>query len=267
MDIISTFKDKRIQIINKKNEGVSTARNLGIKNAKGDFIAFLDADDIWYPTHLEDLKNLIAHFPNCGLYCTAYETYYYDKKRVKAKFSGIDHPFFGIVPDYFESSLIDCIAWTSAVAIPKIILEKHGDFNPRLKSGEDTELWIRIALKEEVAFVSSISAQKVVSDSKNHLSQSKKSLYEINILNQFGAEESININFKKYMDLNRFSMAIQLKMNGDIKDIKNEILPYESANFNAKQNIILKMPGVLLRLLKHFQIFLLKNNVYISPYR
>jgi glycosyltransferase involved in cell wall biosynthesis len=76
MDIISTFKDKRIQIINKKNEGVSTARNLGIKNAKGDFIAFLDADDIWYPTHLEDLKNLIAHFPNCGLYCTAYETYY-----------------------------------------------------------------------------------------------------------------------------------------------------------------------------------------------
>lgn len=267
MDIVSTYKDKRIQIINKKNEGVSTARNLGIKKAKGDFIAFLDADDIWCPNHLEDLKDLIAHFQNCGLYCTAYETSYYGKKKVKAKFSGIDHPFFGIVPDYFESSLIDSIAWTSAVAIPKTILEKHGCFNTDLRSGQDTELWIRIALREKVAFTSKISAQRIISNQDRHLSMSEKRIDRLSVLAQFSDAEKTNTSLKKYMDLNRFSMAMERKMNGDKESFQKIISEIDYENLNTKQKVILKLPGSALKLMKHIQVLLIKNKVYLTPFR
>lgn len=267
MDIVSSFKDKRIQIINKKNEGVSTARNLGIKNAKGDFIALLDADDIWYPNHLEDLKNLAESFPGCGLYCTAYETSYYDKKIVKARYSGIHDPFVGIVPNYFESSLIDSIAWTSAVAIPKKMLEKHGDFNIQLKSGQDTELWIRIALKEKVAFTSRVSAKRVISKLGNHLSLSEKRIDRLKILELFKDAENTNKSFKKYFDLNRFSIAMERKMNGDDESFEKIIKKIDCANLNTKQKAILKLPTSILKKAKQIQVLLIKNKVYLSPFR
>lgn len=267
MDIVSTFKDKRIKIINKKNEGVSTARNLGIESSKGNFIAFLDADDIWYPNHLEELKNLFENFPDCGLYCTSYETSYYDKKIVKPKFLGIDDSFVGIVPDYFASSSIDSVAWTSAVAIPRLIFEKHGYFNTQLKSGQDTEMWVRIALKEKIAFTSSISAQRVISKSGNHLSLSEKRIDRLKVLEQFKDAETTNRSFKRYMDINRFAIAMERKMNGDTESFETIIKEIDYANLNTKQKTILKLPSFILKKLKHLQAFLIKNKVYLSAFR
>lgn len=267
LEIVSTIKDKRIKIINKKNEGVSTARNLGIESSKGNFIAFLDADDIWYPNHLEDLKNLTESFPGCGLYCTAYETSYYGKKIVKAKFLKIDDPFFGIVQDFFSSSLVDSIALPSAVGISKAILDKHGNFNKNLKSGQDTELWIRIALKEKVAFTSTISAKRILSNSGNHLSLSEKRVDRLNILEQFKDAENTNKSFKRYLDINRFAIAIERKMNGDDESFENIIKEIDYSNLNSKQKTILKLPSSILKKLKQFQVFLIKKKVYLSAFR
>src|SRR4051812_32162135 len=51
--IVLGFNDKRIQLFNQKNQGVSVARNHGIEKAKGKLVAFLDADDYWFHNHLE----------------------------------------------------------------------------------------------------------------------------------------------------------------------------------------------------------------------
>lgn len=56
LEIVSSFHDKRIHVYTKKNEGVSAARNYGIMHAKHDYIAFLDADDIWDIDYLECQK-------------------------------------------------------------------------------------------------------------------------------------------------------------------------------------------------------------------
>ena len=66
------IKDSRIFLYSIKNQGVSNARNYGIKKANSDYICFLDADDFWYNNHLSLIKDLLVSFPDCGLYATAY---------------------------------------------------------------------------------------------------------------------------------------------------------------------------------------------------
>ncbi|RIA10422.1 glycosyltransferase involved in cell wall biosynthesis [Flavobacteriaceae bacterium MAR_2010_72] len=266
-NIVRAISDNRIQLIDKKNEGVSVARNLGIKVSKSNYTAFLDADDIWMPDHLKNLKELIEHFPNCGLYCTAYETFFYNKKVVKGVYSGINHDFFGVVPNYFENSLVDGIALTSAVGIPKQIFDRHGYFNVDLRSGQDTELWTKIALKESVAFTSKVTMRRVIGDSDYHLSKSDKRTDKIALLEHFKIYEKNNPSLKRYMDNNRYSIALDQKMVGDIDNFKRIRQGINSTNLNKKQRILLKLPGSTLNFLKKIQVFLIKKNMYLSAFR
>ena len=73
LKLASQFQDSRITIIKQKNQGASVARNKAIETAKGQYIAPLDADDIWHKNHLLELKSLINSFPNAGLFCNNYE--------------------------------------------------------------------------------------------------------------------------------------------------------------------------------------------------
>ena len=71
--IVNSFTDDRILLISTDNKGVSQARNFGINYANGEIIAFIDADDYWFPNHLEELVKLYYRFPNCGSYCSRYK--------------------------------------------------------------------------------------------------------------------------------------------------------------------------------------------------
>ena len=68
--IKDNFNDKRIRIINQKNFGVSVARNRGIKEAKYNYIALLDADDNWHPDYLSIMQDAINKYPNSSLICS-----------------------------------------------------------------------------------------------------------------------------------------------------------------------------------------------------
>ena len=68
--IKSNFNDTRIRIINQENAGVSAARNRGVKEAQGDWIAFLDGDDEWHPKYLSIVRQTILENPNAGMICT-----------------------------------------------------------------------------------------------------------------------------------------------------------------------------------------------------
>ena len=63
----------KIRLIRQTNGGVSKARNRGIAEAKGDIIAFIDADDEWKPTYIETISRLVELYPCCGVYATSYE--------------------------------------------------------------------------------------------------------------------------------------------------------------------------------------------------
>jgi glycosyltransferase involved in cell wall biosynthesis len=63
--------DNRIKIIDQKNQGVSVARNEGVKNATFDYIAFIDGDDEWLPEYLSKMKYAIDMYPNSEMFCSA----------------------------------------------------------------------------------------------------------------------------------------------------------------------------------------------------
>jgi glycosyltransferase involved in cell wall biosynthesis len=82
-EIVSQYTDNRIRLYNQENKGAAAARNLGIEKATGELIAFLDADDYWYPNHLEELFKLYTDLPNCGIYGSRYFMKIWQKSLMK----------------------------------------------------------------------------------------------------------------------------------------------------------------------------------------
>ncbi|WP_415060983.1 glycosyltransferase family 2 protein [Flavobacterium sp.] len=114
---VKRFSDERLRLISTENKGVSQARNLGINEAKGKLIAFLDADDYWFPNHLEKLVELHQKFPEAGLLATNYQFYYSDKKIIQPIFEGIPNKkWSGLVPDFFHYEIPNCLDECSCCA-------------------------------------------------------------------------------------------------------------------------------------------------------
>lgn len=250
--IVEKFTDSRVKLFNKKNEGVALTRNLGVKKSTAEYVAFLDADDYWYPSHLENLNYLIDNFPNQQWYATAYEKKH-NHKLTTAMISPImeKKDWNGVVEDYFKNSLIDALAWTSAVCMKKDFFTELGGFDSKITNGagEDTDLWIRAALASPLVFSTRISARHNL-DGSNRISHTptKNRIF----FNPDNYEEAAkeNIFLKKYLDINRFSFAIQHKMAKDMDSFKSYSEKLDLENLNRKQRFLLKQPrSILLTLL------------------
>jgi len=262
------FTDDRIQLFTTENQGVSQARNFGIKKASGEMIAFLDADDFWYSKHLANLVALYQLFPECGLFCTNYERFYNAKKIVKPHFLGVPNaPWKGIVSDFFYSSYVDRVAWTSAVAVPRTVFDEIGYFDPKitLGAGEDTHLWIRIALNFPVAFDSEISAQHVLS-AENRISLSNTLKRSFAKLDEFKSEENVNPSLKKYLDLYRVEFAMKHKLAGDLKTFEYYIENVDPKNISFKTKILISFPVFVLKKLFSLKKYLERKNFHFSIY-
>lgn len=263
---IEPFIDNRFKIINQKNKGASYARNVGINEAKGNYIALLDADDFWYPNHLLEFKKLIKVFPNAGLFCNNYEIDY-NKKLINPatfNFNYDENPL--ILKDYFKCSIINSVAWTSSVAFTKNDFEKIGKFNLELKTGQDIDLWIRFALHYKIAFNPTITMRYHNFDI-NSLSKIEYNDDRYRLINNYNKEEDKNPSLKLYLDVNRYAVALRCKINDEkvlYKKLKAEI---NFNNLNIKQKLILLSPVSLIKLAKQFQFFLIKNNLYTSAYK
>lgn len=153
--IVEKYKDKRIHLINRNtpSPGGPAVRNEGIKNAKSDFIAFLDADDEWKEKFLETVLRLRKKYPSAGAYATAYEVKEKGKVHIPKFWFIPEGNWEGLIPDYFKSCVYGISpVWTGAVAIPKYIFDDVGYFPEGVKKGEDLDMWARIALKYPIAF-------------------------------------------------------------------------------------------------------------------
>lgn len=266
--LVSQFKDSRIKLIKQKNKGVSVARNTGIEYAKANYIALLDADDLWYENHLFELKKQIDLFPNAGLYCNNYKVYHNENFQQNAR---LNFEYFEnclIVEDYFKASIINSVAWTSAVAFSKETFNIIGGFNPDYKTTQDIDLWVRIALKYEVSFNPKITmAYKFYVDNSLSKNENEYNIIRYNFLQSYIEEEKLNSSLKLYLDKNRYALAIRsLRNNNNIlySKLKKEI---NYKNLNNKQRLLLKCPSFMLIILKRIQSFLLERGIYLTAFK
>lgn len=145
----------KIRVFHQENQGVSVARNVGIENAKGDYIAFLDADDVWHSNYLETIHKLTQMYAQSDIFVTAYEVLMKDgKKNLSARLE----PEEGCLESYWLtlSQKYDFV-WTSATTIRREALIKAGMFKPGEMIGQDLDMWARVArFNPHVAYSSKV---------------------------------------------------------------------------------------------------------------
>lgn len=269
-EVVKSFSDKRIKYFSKKNEGVAFTRNFAVTQASAPLVAFLDADDYWYPQHLENLDKLVTKFPNASWYATAYEKKHNDTLSVPVQTSIMNNgnDWRGMVTDYFENSFIDALAWTSAVCMKKEFFENLNGFDTNITNGagEDTDLWIRAALKSPLAFSTQITAQHNLQGSNRISHTPTKNRVFMNPDNYLEEEKS-NPSLKKYLDLNRYSFALQHKMAGDKEAFMRYFINIDLNNLNSKQNFILKQPKWVIKGMLKVQKLALDSGLRFSSFK
>ena len=136
------------RLLKQQNAGVSAARNNGVAQASGEYIAFLDADDWWEPTYLERMAQLIADYPEAGLYASNYVYYKPGKTHVALN---IPTGYINYPKSYYESGAMPVTSITAILS--RAVFEEMGGFPLGIKLGEDFLLWAKIAMQYQVAFL------------------------------------------------------------------------------------------------------------------
>lgn len=149
LELIRSVKDERLKIFSYENGGVCVARNRGISHATGEFIAFLDADDLWTSDKLEAQLAALQQHPEAGV---AYSwTYFMDEQGASS--SPSESKFFeGNV--YAELLVGDFIYTASNPLIRSQAIESVGNFDTTLKTCEDWDYWLRLAARWHFVVVS-----------------------------------------------------------------------------------------------------------------
>lgn len=144
VDVINSFDDSRIRLIEQPdNQGAYAARNRGVKEARGRYIAFLDGDDIWEPCKLEHEMNYMKK-ENAGFVFTGYEF---------ADENGVGNGAVVHVPHTisFKQALKNTTIFTSTVLIDREKISEDLIMMPNIKS-EDTATWWRILKAGNVGY-------------------------------------------------------------------------------------------------------------------
>ena len=156
--VVDSYRPKlqdRLQYIHQANRGLPAARNTGIRAARGELIALLDADDVWLPNRLERGVQVMDADPNIGL--------------VHASVARIDTQGsvtgqLKVGHKYLSGRIARCIYTRRAhivcptVMFRKSCLETAGWFDESMQATEDRDLWFRIALHYKVAYIDEVLA-------------------------------------------------------------------------------------------------------------
>ena len=257
------FKDARINYYYKKNGGVSSARNYGIEKSNSNYITFIDADDYWYPDFLEVIAEKILLFPNLKVFSVAIESEI--SKKVFPSVYSIKKTADCQIVNYFEASFKQTIISSSSAVFEKSVFKKAGLFDINLKNGEDTDMWIRIGLYFQVLFIWKILARYV--DVDQSLSNDYKTAIDCNDYLRYAELEKTNAALKKFLDLNRFSLAIKSKITNNYMNYNIIYNAIDLKNLTLKKRIILQLPGYSLKLLIQLKLFLVRCGMGDSVFK
>jgi glycosyltransferase involved in cell wall biosynthesis len=151
---VEAIDDSRLRLIRQSNLGVSAARNRGIREATGEYVAFLDADDYWDPGYLCAIADMIQQFPGCGMYATHFYWFHQNGFRQVDKLWRIPGAHPRRIDRFFEFWGHTNLFCTCSVVIPARVLRDYGiNFPEGEQLGEDQDVWFRIGERWPVAYL------------------------------------------------------------------------------------------------------------------
>lgn len=151
-DVVSAYDDKRIRLYRQSNAGVSVARNRGVELAICDVVAFLDADDAYYPDFLENILSMRLNYPGATAYAMNYDMVDPGGRSMPGVSVAESQPFLLRVDNFFRVAVRGTPVFTSAVSVDKKSLVRAGGFPVGVKLGEDIDAWIRILFIGPIVF-------------------------------------------------------------------------------------------------------------------
>jgi len=144
-DIVQSYaeQDHRVKYIKlKENSGAAVARNTGLENAKGRFIAFIDSDDVWYPKKLEKQLRFMKENE---------EAFTYTKYEHISEYGQV-----GAAPNFPERLNYSGLLKNTAIACSTVVIDRQviGDFRmPLVRKGQDTATWLKILRNHDYAYL------------------------------------------------------------------------------------------------------------------
>jgi glycosyltransferase involved in cell wall biosynthesis len=154
LEALARFFDK-IKVLRRQSRGgVASARNLGISAARGEWLAFLDSDDLWLPAKLTRQMAYLEAHPDL-LVCQTDEVWMRQGVRVNPP---VTHRKVG--GHIFEPSLMRCLVSPSAAVLHRRLLDEVGLFDENLPAAEDYDLWLRVAWRYEIGLAPEVLVVK-----------------------------------------------------------------------------------------------------------
>jgi glycosyltransferase involved in cell wall biosynthesis len=140
-ETVSSISDDRLRLIRQANRGLAGARNTGIRNSRGKYIAFLDGDDVWFPHKIQKQVELMESEADLGFTYT-YSAYINERGEPSGQLwiTSVSAPSY---PDLIKRNHV----MASSVVVRKDCFSQAGLFNENLRACEDQELWVRILYK------------------------------------------------------------------------------------------------------------------------
>jgi len=211
----------KIKYLCKKNGGASSARNLGIQNSSGEYIAFLDCDDIYFPEKIEKSVRCLDDNPNFGFVHTP--VYFIDEKgETLGRYPRLKRAPTGRVA---KKLLLKNFVCNSTPLVRKSCFEKAGIFDEEIFTPADWDMWIRLAEHSKAGCVNTplTGYRKSESYIAKHLEQSKKEMLRV-LEKAFKRNPDLPERFRKKLISNVcYWQALGYLRAGDLQNAKREI--------------------------------------------
>jgi glycosyltransferase involved in cell wall biosynthesis len=228
--IAAGFCDPRFKIVTQENRGSGAARNRGIREARAQLIAFLDADDTWEVQFLEAIAGLAMQYPEAGLLATGYRRCLGTglDKLVTLRDRSADHTL--TIENYLRIAREGDVVTSSSVGVRARVLAEAGGFLAGEPFGEDQELWVRLSLHAPIAYDTRILAV-YHSEASNRMCRaldSKKVLHPAirclrELLEQGNVSEDRRQDLLFYIDWLSFSYVVSMLYNCGRSEIEGAL--------------------------------------------
>ena len=257
---------EKINLIkHSKNKGLSASRNTGILNSRGNYITLLDADDLWKPNYLEEIKLLIDTFPEAKLFATNYEEVYPNNLILTPKNNADYLQPIQIIDDYFAVNLGQPLYCACSLCVAKDVFDVVGNYNEIITYSEDIDFNIRANLSFKLAYSNKALVSYLIF-SENQITNSglqNKTVPNFDAYEVFAAQ---NKPLKKYLDFNRYVLAKKYKIEKNKSQYNSLKSKIDSKNLSWKQNLLLNLPEYLVVLSLKIKSYFLRKGIRFTTY-